>query len=163
MQYQPIGTPDQYQVEFPNRQVAQIRPLAYRVMSEMMKATLDHRRKFRRFKADDELPDELVNEVVDTSNRLAVTMVRESIMWVRTSDGRQTDDQGIIAEWLDVLPSDWAGMINDKIEEMASKTKGAGTVDHRCPECGHTQEGISVISDHARFFGRASRSSTQRR
>ena len=152
LQYQSLLPAEQWQVTFENGQVAQIRPILYSEVIDMLKMAIQTEKETKRIDINDDDKQELM---VDRMINTQVSLMRTSIAWVKSKSGEIYHDQDIINDWLDNIPVTWVEELREKTRLINELNGEAGSVEYECPHCGHKQM-VNVIADPTRFFGSAS-------
>ena len=151
LQYKNMGNLEQWQVEMPNGQVVQLKPVRYKDLIEFIKIAIEHKRKLEAGGDAEKLEEGFMEQMIEQQ----VNMMRCSVMYVQSASGVVVNNRQHINEWLDNLPSSWFKEIKEKSQEINEYNSRSGSVEHVCPYCEHKQL-VNVIVDPTRFFGPAS-------
>jgi RNA polymerase-interacting CarD/CdnL/TRCF family regulator len=154
LQYKSLLPIEQWQIELPNKQIVQLRPVLYTDFINTLKLIIQTTKKQEAAKYK-EMSEEEEEQIIDSLVNQRVETIRDSVMFVRSAAGNVIVERNFINEWLDSLPASWFHKIQDMTEELFKVNQDAGKVTYECQSCGHEQK-INVALDPTRFFGIAS-------
>jgi hypothetical protein len=163
IQFQSVGTLEDWALTFPNGQIAQMRPIPYSSVVHGLKEMSEHAKIGRRLELQnkdkdlDAIEDAQKNSL-DKIAKLQVKLIVDSIDYVRTASGQNINDRVMIYEWLAAMPSDWVIKVNNMMNEKAKIIDSFSEVQFTCPSC-KMKKPFPLSLDPTSFFSHGSQNS----
>lgn len=160
-QFQPIGQPDEWQVKLPNGQVVQLVPIPYASVLRGMIEVADQAKEAKRLELEKRDRDidalsRLQESSMDKAAKFQVSLLIDSIAFVRTNAGQRISDVRQITEWLRSVPTTWVLQVNDLLNAKTAAIDKYGMASFTCPACSFKND-VPVNMDMTSFFSQGSR------
>lgn len=164
IQFQSIGSLEDWTIAFPNGQVAQIRPVPYSSVIHGLKEMSEHAKIGRRLELQNKDKDlDAIEDAqkisLDKIAKLQVKLIVDSIEYVQTASGQRINDRVMIYEWLAAMPSEWVVNINNTINEKSKAIDKFSEIEFTCPSC-KQRKPFPLSLDPTSFFSHGSQNST---